>query len=116
LFGGRADWGETPLACAKRELLEESGLVSDDWELLFEINIGGKIDWPCLYYVARNCRKVADQNLDAGEKIELLRVPMSQFMNEIIENPAFRDRALRNHFYSALNEPVKTEFMQKLMK
>ncbi|MFZ2978613.1 MAG: NUDIX domain-containing protein, partial [Candidatus Magasanikiibacteriota bacterium] len=34
-FGGRMDKpGETPLQCAKRELLEESGLESKDWELI----------------------------------------------------------------------------------
>src|SRR5882757_3955251 len=33
LFGGRAEEGEDPLVTAKRELLEESGLESDDWEL-----------------------------------------------------------------------------------
>ena len=39
LFGGRQEPGEDPLAGAKRELLEESGLAADDWELLKQVNL-----------------------------------------------------------------------------
>jgi ADP-ribose pyrophosphatase len=34
LPGGTFNLGEDPLACAKRELLEETGYASDDWSLL----------------------------------------------------------------------------------
>lgn len=37
LPGGRIDAGEDPLAAAKRELLEETGLVSESWEQLTEV-------------------------------------------------------------------------------
>src|SRR3990167_6673441 len=33
LFGGRQEQDETPIQAAQRELLEESGYVSDNWEL-----------------------------------------------------------------------------------
>lgn len=38
LFGGRAEEGEEPLTTAKRELLEESGMTSDSWELYKNIS------------------------------------------------------------------------------
>ncbi|MBE0648806.1 MAG: NUDIX hydrolase [Bacteroidales bacterium] len=37
LPGGRIDTAEEPLAAAMRELLEETGLVSDRWHLLKEV-------------------------------------------------------------------------------
>ena len=33
---GYIEDGEAPLACAKRELIEETGLVADHWELFME--------------------------------------------------------------------------------
>lgn len=114
LFGGRVEWGEDPLEGAKRELLEESGLESDDWELLFETQLGGKIDWASYYYIARNCRKVADIHLDAGEKIEILRTPVARFFEDILAHPKFRDSALQRYFHSAFNQPVADAFMDKL--
>src|SRR3990167_11506494 len=33
LYGGRGEEGEEPIDTAKRELLEESGMESDHWEL-----------------------------------------------------------------------------------
>src|SRR5258705_12975024 len=44
LFGGRAEENEEPLITAKRELLEEAGLESDDWELLKSYQPVHKID------------------------------------------------------------------------
>ncbi len=62
----------SPEEAGKRELLEETGYTSDDITL-----IGGMSPQPAIFNnilytcIARNVKKVADQNLDEGEDIEI---------------------------------------------
>ncbi|HSA83423.1 MAG TPA: NUDIX hydrolase [Patescibacteria group bacterium] len=79
LYGGRAEEGEEPLVTAKRELLEESGLESDDWELLTVCTPYTKIDWEIYYFIARDCKKIAEPHLDPGEKIEQVACTFEEF-------------------------------------
>ncbi|MBT5808679.1 NUDIX hydrolase [Candidatus Uhrbacteria bacterium] len=71
LPGGRIEKGEDELVGAKRELLEESGYASDGWELHNVTEPNSKIDWKIFIYIARDCKKIQEMNLDAGEKIEI---------------------------------------------
>ncbi len=68
--------GEDPQAAAlrgaQRELLEETGYVSDQWRPLLVIPSSATISDNIAYlFAAENCRKVSGQQLDA---MELLRV------------------------------------------
>lgn len=80
LLGGRVDEGEGPLACAKRELLEEAGLVSRDWEMLKIYEPVIKMQWRVYFYIARNCSKMAEPRLESGERIEVLDVSFEEFI------------------------------------
>lgn len=114
LFGGRMEDGEEPLEAAKRELLEETGFVSDDWELLVSNPFRGKIEWTIHYFIARNCRKVAEQTLDGGEKITLLSTDIDGFLQNVVSSPRFYEPELKDAIYSAFNPLKAQEFKHKL--
>jgi len=88
VFGGRAEGGEEPLITAKRELLEESGLESDNWELLKVYEPIHKIDWQIHLFVARNCKKTTDPNPGVGEKIETVECGFDEFIR-IVESEKY---------------------------
>lgn len=115
LFGGRAEEGEDPLEACKRELLEEAGITSDDWQLLSTHSRINKIDWTVYFYIARNCRTVAEQNLDAGEKIEIKTTTIEQFINEMIPHPQFREKELRDDLMSLFN-PAKADALAQALR
>ena len=59
---------ENALAAAKRELLEETGYVSDDWTHLLTVPSNATIaDNYAHIFMAKNCRKSRGQNLDETE-------------------------------------------------
>ena len=81
LFGGSIEPNEDPLAGAKRELLEEAGCISDDWQLADVTQFPWrKLDWESHLFVAKNCRKVQEQQLDNGEKITVREVEFDEFI------------------------------------
>jgi len=82
------DW-ETPIETAKRELLEETWLISNDLELFWAYIISSRINYKSNIFIARNCKKIENQNLDSWEKISVKKVTWDEFL-KIIANPKFR--------------------------
>lgn len=93
LFGGRQEKGEDPLAGAQRELLEESGLISNDWELYRIYEPVAKMDWQVYVFIARNCQSAAEQKIDSGERIVAKTYSIDEFIN-LACTSAFSDRDL----------------------
>lgn len=116
LLGGRIEENEEPLEAAKRELHEESGLESDDWELVKTFENGGKIEWNVYLYVARNCKKVAEPHLDPGEKIELNEVSFEEFL-DIVSSEKFWGQDIANYILRMRLYKEKLEkFRKKVFK
>ena len=115
LLGGRGDEGEEPLETAKRELMEEAGLESDDWQELRKYSIPGKFEWDVYYFVARDCRKAGDQNLDSGERIEIREANLDRFLFEVVADPSFRELSFKNEVFSAFNLDVVAELRDEML-
>ena len=114
LLGGRAEEGEEPEITAKRELLEESGLESDEWKLLKTYAPYFKLDWTIFIFIARNCKKAAEQKLDAGEKIKLLELSFEEFL-EKLQDEKFWGAEIANDIYRLSHDSAKLgEFKKKL--
>lgn len=115
LFGGRAENNEEPIDTAKRELLEETGLKSNRWEVLKKYSSPSKIEWDIYFFIARDCKKISGQNLDAGEKIEICKTNIDNFLNNIILDENFAEYELRNEIMSGLNLTAM-ESMKNIIK
>jgi len=88
LPGGRADRSEDLLEEAKRELLEETGYESADWDLLLTHGKNNKVIHEVCYFIARDCKKVKEPELDSGEKIETSSITFEEFL-ALSDDPHF---------------------------
>jgi 8-oxo-dGTP pyrophosphatase MutT (NUDIX family) len=74
--GGVVDPGEAPADAALRELLEETGYAPDRLESLGFVDAQpGYQDNRCHTFLALGVKRVAEPELDAGEDIEVVKVP-----------------------------------------
>ncbi len=112
LLGGRQDDNENPLEGAKRELEEEAGLVSNEWELWNTVEPYNKVDWTIYTYIARNCKKNKTQNVDAGEKITVLEMTFDEFVDAVLSEQ-FCGQELVEQVLRMKLEPKKLESFKK---
>lgn len=87
LCAGVVEEGEDPLDGAKRELLEETGYASDDWQLTMVISPNpGSQNNLAYCYTARNVVKVSDQHLDSTEDIKVVLLTEAQVREMLIND------------------------------
>lgn len=73
--------GEDPLACAKRELLEETGYAAGSWRSLGRyVTHGNSFGHAGHLFVATECRKVAEPHSGDLEEMELLSMSRGELM------------------------------------
>lgn len=87
--GGVIDPGETPLQGAKREMLEETGYVFEQFTELCRLYPNPATSNNCtITYLATGGMKVAEQSLDTQEEIEVLLVSQTALM-AMLDQQAF---------------------------
>ena len=82
--GGMVDPGEGHEESARRELLEETGYVSDHWTYLGNVDPNPAVQTNQMHHwLARDCRLEATQELDAGEDIEVATLSEEELRSAI---------------------------------
>ena len=112
--GGVVDEGEDPQDSALRELIEETGYKGEKVELWRVEGSGSKLKWDTYYYIIKNCRKVSEKELDAGEKVNVMEVSLEKFL-ELADDSSFRNRTFSDILFRIKKTPEKwREFLEKL--
>ena len=111
LPGGMIERWEKVDDGVKRELLEETGLESDNWIFLCYHKPGIKLECERKIYLVRDCKKVAEPVLDAGEKITPELVEFEEFVDMVIswtiDEPFLAKWLLEKHYRDGSWERVK---------
>ena len=82
--GGQIEVGSDSLETAKKELLEETGYGSSEFQYLGWVHPNPAIQSnKCHFYFAKNIEKVQGQELEPAEDISLKFVPLSSVSNLI---------------------------------
>ena len=82
--GARHGSEQAALDCAKRELMEETGYVSDEWEHLLTVPSCATVSDNLAYvFEARNCRKAGEQQPDDTEYLLAERLTAEEIESRI---------------------------------
>jgi len=112
LPGGMVDWDESFENGAKRELLEETGLVGD--LVFFERQISGSVfEWETNYFILKNPIKIQEPKLDNGEKINSFYLSFEEFY-EYTQRDDFRNKYFANFLKLKKLEGSLEEFKRLL--
>ena len=98
LPGGRADQSDDPLVEAKRELFEETGYQAKNWEELTVRTDSNKVLHDSYLFLARNCKKLSEPQLDRGEKITLKFLELDDFIALLHEPRSRIHPSIANYF------------------
>lgn len=86
LPAGTLNEGEDALLAAQRELLEETGCVSDDWKFLGRFTASASYGCGTMsLFTARNIRKVSTPDSGDLEEMEILFLPVDELFAAIRE-------------------------------
>lgn len=80
---GKVEDGLSPLETAKKELLEETGYLANDWVELGKGFSAPSYSTECVYYFLATDLVKKEQNLEDDEELKVLHIPFDEFVKEI---------------------------------
>lgn len=114
LAGGMVDKNESSIQAAKRELLEETGYASKEWQKLMRISADFRVDSSLYVFIAKNCKKISSPKIESGEKISLTAVSLEKLL-DLAERPDFRHYALLPFLYKLKLHPKELKKFKNLL-
>lgn len=111
---GRIDPGETPGVAALRELREETGLEPQVLVPYYDFEFYEKIDWRIYVFVAKGCKKIAEQNEGPGERIVQSLVTLDEFIEKVSTTDIRRLKEFALMVHEAKVDPTKMDQLKKL--
>jgi ADP-ribose pyrophosphatase len=112
---GRMDIpGEKPEVAAKRELLEETGMVAGKFFLWKKITSEGKVTSTIYFYIARDCKVISPQKLDNGEKIKVNYVSFEDYLKLSDDPTNHIGESITDMFKARLDKKYKT-YLKKII-
>lgn len=107
---GKVDKGEDLLACAQRELKEETGYTAAQWEYLCQMhNALGYSDEVLTLYLAREL-SAGERALDEGEFIEIFAVEIGDLLEWIDKGVVTDVKTIVGAFWLAKRQGVAGSF------
>ena len=99
--GGLVEFNEKPRLAAQRECMEETGYQGLGDAVLIGENSPNPafLNTKCYSYLWKGCKKVALQNLDRHEDIEVLEVPAEEIKNLILNKKIQHSLVLTAFFF-----------------
>ncbi len=100
LPAGKIDSGEDPLACAQRELLEETGYTAKSWRYITTLHpCIGYSNEKLIYYLAQELT-FEGANLDDGEYLEIFTLPPPEALEWIKEGKITDNKSVSGLFWA----------------
>lgn len=87
---GTMEPGESPLACARRELEEETGYAAEQFVELSQVDIIPSYSDEKIFVFLARALKESEQKLDKDEIIEIVKYPLNETL-EMIEQGLISD-------------------------
>jgi ADP-ribose pyrophosphatase len=85
IIEGGGKMGVDPLESAKRELLEEAGIVAQEWELLTKLHTSNSVtDEVGLIYIARKL-SFTEAIPEETEQLQIKKIPIKEFIQMAME-------------------------------
>lgn len=78
------DW-LTEIENSRKELEEETWYTSNNIFYLWSSIIENNFEWEAKFYIAKNCYKISEQNLENWENIDVHRASIDSFYKMILE-------------------------------